>query len=257
VADLNQDNAPDIALVENPTGSTMTVKVLLNKNDLSGTFNTPTVDYSVKGSNAEALAVGDFNADNAPDLALESFGTTPQGEFDNQVTVLMNKADNSGGLIVGNAYATDPDPKAGGIVSVATGDLNHDGKDDLVGCNSIGGTVAVLISNGDGSFAAPKLYSTGGFPWAAVTGDFNFNGDHADDIVTVSRQDKHNVQILTNLGDGTFASQDGFAVGAGPTQIVKGDFNGDNKPDLVTANQYANNITILLNLTADKISGTS
>src|SRR5687768_14131520 len=52
-------------------------------------------------------------------------------------------------------------------VSAATGDLNGDGRLDLVVANEGVGTVAVLLGTGTGSFGAPASYAVGG---ALVTG---------------------------------------------------------------------------------------
>jgi FG-GAP repeat len=38
-----------------------------------------------------------------------------------------------------------------------------------------------------------------------------------------------------------------YASGAGPVSVAVGDLNGDGKPDLVTANLYANTISVFLN----------
>ena len=49
-------------------------------------------------------------------------------------------------------------------------------------------------------------------------------------------------------GDGTFQTQVTYAVGTGPDALVAGDFNGDGRTDLATANAGANDVSVLLNL---------
>ena len=44
----------------------------------------------------------------------------------------------------------------------------------------------------------------------------------------------------------TFAPASQFSAGAGATSVATGDFNRDGKPDLATANNGANNISVLL-----------
>ena len=47
----------------------------------------------------------------------------------------------------------------------------------------------------------------------------------------------------------TFASQATFAVGAEPSALATADFNGDNKPDIVSVSVYSNTLAVLLNTT--------
>ena len=49
-------------------------------------------------------------------------------------------------------------------VAVAIGDLNGDGKLDMVTSNQSSSTISVLLGNGDGSFGAKIDYATGGGP---------------------------------------------------------------------------------------------
>ena len=53
-------------------------------------------------------------------------------------------------------FATGSDP-----ISVALGDVNGDGKPDLVVANSGSDTVSVLLGNGNGTFQAQQTFATG------------------------------------------------------------------------------------------------
>ena len=76
--------------------------------------------------------------------------------------------------------------------SVVVGDLNGDGKPDLVTANpyfnpSIGGrgdTVSVLLGNGDGTFGPTTDYDTGNSPVSVAIGDLN--GDGTPDLETAN-----------------------------------------------------------------------
>src|SRR5439155_27058681 len=54
------------------------------------------------------------------------------------------------------------------------------------------------------------------------------------------------VSILLATGDGSFKSHVDIAVGAIPTALAGADFNGDGKPDLMTTNEGANSVSVLL-----------
>ena len=54
------------------------------------------------------------------------------------------------------------------------------------------------------------------------------------------------MSVLLGNGNGTFAAKTDYAVEYGPGYVAIGDFNGDGKPDLVTANAFRS-ISVLLN----------
>jgi hypothetical protein len=84
VGDFNGDGIPDLAVAN--TGSTAangSISLLLGQGD--GTFQ-PALSYDA-GSQPAAVAVGDFNGDGAPDLAV------PNAITSGTVTVLLNAAD--------------------------------------------------------------------------------------------------------------------------------------------------------------------
>jgi hypothetical protein len=93
-----------------------------------------------------------------------------------------------------------------------------------------------------------------GAPWAlgpssAVAGDFTGDG-HLD--IATSNTATNDVSVLLGLGDGTFQSARHFAVGASPSVIVAGDFDGrhyaNGRPilDLAVVTSGSNDVSILI-----------
>src|SRR5215469_14593735 len=103
--------------------------------------------------------------------------------------------------------------------SMAGGDFNGDGKEDLVAVYS--NFVSVLLGNGDGSFQAHVDYPTANFPGFVAAGDFNRDGNA--DIVTSSPD---YVSVLLGNGNGTFQTHVDYAVVCSGNLAVA-DFNGD------------------------------
>jgi hypothetical protein len=157
--------------------------------------------------------------------------------------------------------------------SVTVGDVNGDGKADLVVANACspskncnGGTVAVLLGNGDGTFQGAVAYSSGGYDanWVAV-GDVN--GDGKPDLLVVNQCADNtcangNVAVLLGNGDGTF--QGAVAYGSGGDEarsVAVGDVNGDDKLDLLVANQCVDNtcgtngtVGVLINISVPMVT---
>jgi len=145
-----------------------------------------------------------------------------------QATTLFKAASvySSGGLTAG---------------SVAVGDLNRDGKPDLV-VSDQGGQVGLLLGNGDGTFQTVKIIESGlVFPWSVMVADLN--GDGKLDVVVVDGGSCppqgciNHVHVLLGRGDGTFRTSHAYATGYQTHQVVAADVNGDGKPDLLVANQ--------------------
>ena len=144
----------------------------------------------------------------------------------------------------------------GNPVSVALGDLNGDGKPDVVTVD--GGNVAVLLSRADGSFQAARTYDAPGALSVAV-GDLN--GDGKLDVATAIGSGEAvaigGVSVLLNRGDGTLAKSRTYEVlfrgspdrpdtPGDPQSIAIADLNGDRGPDLVTAN-FDGHVSLLMN----------
>ena len=120
-----------------------------------------------------AVAVGDFNGDGLLDVA------TAQ-QLSNTVSVLLGHGD--GTFARPLVFAASGQDFTFTPSSIAVGDVNGDGRSDLV-INLIGGEdsvvsqLGVLLGNGNGTFQAPILNSPqSGGDGDVVLGDFNNDG---------------------------------------------------------------------------------
>src|SRR5439155_1158257 len=131
-------------------------------------------------------------------------------------------------------------------VSVAFGDLDHDGHPDLVAANTDSRNVSVFVNNGDGTFEPRINYSAGDDPHTVLVADVN--GDSRADI-GVSSCSPAKIGVLLNEGDGTFGARVEYSAAAQCAyRMAMGDLNGDRKPDLVTADMFGHyGATVLLN----------
>src|SRR6202453_2465356 len=184
-------------------------------------------------SGSQSVAVGDFNGDGQPDLAVTNSGA-------NGVNVFLNR---EGGLTAVSAIPATGDSPS----SIATADFNGDGKLDLAVANSGSNNVTILLGNGDGTFTAAASPATGMAPNSLAVGDFN--GDGVPDLA-VANAGSSNVTILLGNGDGTLKAATSPTADTGSTSVTAADFNGDGREDLVVANSRDSSATALLAETA-------
>jgi uncharacterized protein (TIGR03437 family) len=230
VGDFNGDGKQDLA-VANASGGNVTV---LLGNGLGGFAPVNGSPFTV-GTTPLAIAVGDFNADGIQDLAIAN-------SSGGNVTVLLGNGSGGFAAVSGSPFAVGTTP-----TSITVGDFNGDGAQDLAVANQGDSTVTVLLGNGLGGFAAAKgsPFSVGTGPFSVAVGDFNLDGKA--DLATANFNGNTETVLLGD-GAGGFAEVSGspFAVGSSPYSVAVGDFNGDGKPDLFTANFNSNNVTILV-----------
>jgi len=217
VGDFNDDGRMDIVTantVNTPASTNTIISVLFGNGN--GTFQPP-VPLSA-GQGPDAVAVGDFNGDGTPDIAVAN-------STDGTVSVLLS---NGNGTFQGQrTFAVEADPLA-----IAVGDLTGNGDVDIVTTNN-GGTVSVLMGNGNGTFAPQTTMAT--VPYTGSVAIADFNGDGIPDLVTANDT---GVEIFLGNGNGTFQPQQNIAPQLGSQTVAVGDLNGDGKVDIV-ATQFS------------------
>lgn len=187
-----------------------------------------TLNQPAAGAAPVAFAIGDFNRDGKPDLAVVDQRSAT-------VRIMLGVA--NGYFEPWVEYQVGIDP-----VAITTADFNGDGKLDLVVAGQRSNTVQVLLGNGDGTFRSFTTLQSQG-PTALAIGDFNRDGKLD---LAVANSNSNSVSIWLGLGDGSFRPALDFGVGESPSSIAVADFNRDGKLDLAVANLTSNNVSILL-----------
>jgi hypothetical protein len=234
--DFNGDGNQDIvALLPYPPGQGG-FTYFAGKGD--GTFQTPVTN--LLPDSPAGLAAGDFNGDGKLDLAI--LFSLENGSSTDSVTLYLGDGD--GSFRTGATYAIGPNASW-----LVVGDVNKDGKPDLViansGSSSELGNITVLLGNGDGTFkVVPNKVPLN----AAIAGDVgppmmslaDFNQDGKLDLVVLTGGSNlaAGVAVLLGNGDGTFQSP---IVNSIPMfAVAAADVNGDGIPDLVGVAQLTN-----------------
>jgi hypothetical protein len=177
----------------------------------------------------------DFNNDNLTDLIVANYDESTTGIF-------LGTGKGTFGPQTKFSNGVDAKPNA-----IAVGDVNKDGRLDMVVANSGASNAGVLLGKGDGTFLEQTTYSTGNnsTPLGLAVGDLN--NDALLDLVV---SDNSNNILLVFLGNGTGVFAQAYTLATGdnskPYSIAINDFNGDNRPDIAVSNSGGNNVGIFL-----------
>ena len=246
LGDLNGDGKPEMVVVNENAN---TISILRNISSPGNSSFATKIDLPV-GTDPRAIVIGDVNGDGMPDIVVANAGSST-------VSVLRNLASTPGGVITASSFAPKTDFAAGSTpYSVAIGDVDGNGKPDLVVANLMAGTVSVLQNTGTPgamyppSFAAPVGFAAGTYPRFVAVSDLD--GDGKMDIAVVNERSNtvsvsRNTATMGNTDASSFAPMVSFATGSNPNNLAIGDIDVDGKPDLVVTNFGSNSVSVLRN----------
>ena len=227
IADLNDDNLPDIVVVNNESYS---VSVLFQQVGAAGVFR-PVKNFATI-IKPNGLGISDINGDNRPDIAIAGYGGAANPQ--NGVAVLLHDS-------VGLESFLDAQVINSGSISesITSADLNNDGHMDLVVDSET--DIKVLFQDPDVPLTFSSLtLGAGTRPGYVEITDFDQDG-HVDILVANagSSVDGSGASVSfirqnsTNAGE--FLPRVNYVTANGARTFVVADLNNDNYPDIAVA----------------------
>jgi photosystem II stability/assembly factor-like uncharacterized protein len=236
IDDVDGDGKADIAVNLYPDVAT---SVFRNISEPGAIAFAPRVTYAVWGG--RNMLLSDLDGDKKPELVV------PQA-VNNQFTILKNNC-TKGNISFGPAV-TFPGYTHSWM---AAGDLDGDGKTDLVTGDHNGSLVFVLrntTSGGAIQFATPIQLVANVNPQELKLSDLDGDGKLDIAVVLIS----HNLAVFKNnstSGNISFSPKVDYAPGTynGEHALALGDINGDGKDDAVVTSETARQMTVHVNAT--------
>lgn len=256
-ADFDQDGDEDIAVLLSD-GNQLSIRL----NEGGGVFNPIDIDISLAqtaslpGTSLPLeMVVGQFNND-----AAGRFDIAIVGQTSNNVLVLLDYDQTSRNFLDRKSIGVGKNP-----ISLTSGDFDNNGTTDLAVVNfgtsalvqasppvfaKVDENYQLLLNDGAGNFSAqPALPVVGDDPVAIIADDFNVDGNLDLAVLhlspTLPDTPFGDVALYLGNGGGAFSLSDRSLVEGGPLEMVTGDFNGDDIPDLAVANVLQNTLSVL------------
>lgn len=229
IADLDGDGKMDVATcyarIAGAPPHPGTVAIFLQDPANPGKFLSPAT-YAV-GNDPVSIAVGDLNGDGKPDIVTANTVLSAAGVGTDSISVLLQDPSHPGQFLPAATYNS-----ANTINSVAIGDINGDGRPDLVVADSHGISILLQSSSSPGTFVPGNSLSVPCCTASVAISDVN--GDNHPDLIVAN-----GVNVLVFLADpttpGSFLPAASYSAGQQPIFVAVADLNGDGKPDVAVA----------------------
>ena len=240
----------DLAVANNGEG---TIWVFLRHSD--GTFAEPndTPQEISVGGGPRRIAVSDVDQDGHLDLAVTNNDDATVSVLWGDGTGTFHETLSDDGTPLRYPTGTDP-------LDIVVGHFNSDQYLDLATVNQQGGTVSIVLGEGNRRFETAYTIDdriSNILPRALVAADFD--GDRIADLAVANWLTDDVVLFKGGSNEGGaswFTPQVPISVGVSPLHAFAADVDGDQWIDLLITNQHSNDISVLLNET-DQANGGS
>ncbi len=226
VSDIDNDSDPDVLYSNNALGSGNAPAIGLLRNT-GVIFSSPELIQTTNfAAGIRDIETADLNNDGWNDIITANANARATDGY--QVML----SDGTGGF-----HPSYRNNAGQNTEDVMVGDMDNDGKTDIMTADSYSMQFTVHKNPGNGVFHVPAAFETGNSFSASV--DFaDIDGDlDLDAVVSASGRTATGVQVryMKNLGNGNFDGGTVCSIRGGGVQAKFRDLNGDNKPDILFA----------------------
>jgi len=201
----------------------------------AGSFNSQA--WYFVGESSKNVVAADVTGDGKPDLI-----SARNGDDGLQINVLVNKGNGT--------YNTRKIYEMGnyGVDRIAVGDVNGDGKQDIVAAGSSNEKIHIMLNNGSGGFSSVTSFDGDGTIFNIFLA--NIDGDSDLDIITGNHQyspEGDSYSVFFNNGSGNFSSRTDYPVSDFINSIQVANIDGDSDNDLILGYEYGTKISVAKN----------
>lgn len=232
--DVDGDGRMDLAVSNYSAAS---VSVLLNTTVGDSITFTDRINQGT-AANPFGVLLRDLDADGRPELIIAVSSSNVVSVFRNLSTPGKQAFGPKQDFAVGS-----------GARGLEAGDIDGDGRPDVIVTNQSGGSISVLRNTGETgsiSFAPHITFTTGAAPVGVSLADFD--GDGRLDVSVACGSGASVLRNISSPGSVSLEFHKVVATGLDPWSVAAGDLNGDQKPDIAVSHYNGQLVSVVRNL---------